>query len=106
MVILSRIIPNVCSAFWIHGPQDPNQSKSNNSKTSIERVTFLIEVVFSGIFMSLIFNFPGSINLGAVSSIDYSTYISLFCCKIIRGYPIIKNNVDLAKMEAAGEVFL
>lgn len=32
MIIINRIIPNIGSALWTHGPQDPNQSKSSKSR--------------------------------------------------------------------------
>lgn len=45
MSIISGIIPNVWSALWRLGPQDPSQSKSNASKEDpIEGVNFLNSV--------------------------------------------------------------
>lgn len=35
MIIINRIIPNVGSALWTHGPQDPNQSKSSRSRKAL-----------------------------------------------------------------------
>ena len=45
MIMISRIIPSVWSVLRSHGPQDPNQSKSNKSKKDpIEGVTFLSDL--------------------------------------------------------------
>lgn len=41
LIIISRIIPNLWSVLWSHGPQNPNQLKSNKSKKDLtEGVTF------------------------------------------------------------------
>ena len=43
--VINRIIPNIFSALWSHGPQDSNQSKSKKSKKdSAEGVTILSQV--------------------------------------------------------------
>ena len=48
MTVISRVIPDVWRAFWSHGAQDPNQSKSNKSKEDpVEGVTFLNQVACS-----------------------------------------------------------
>lgn len=50
MIVISRIIPDAWSVLQSHGPQDPNQSKSNKSKKDpVERVTFLSKVAYSAI---------------------------------------------------------
>ena len=46
MILRNQVIPSVWSVPWSHGPQDPNQSKSNKSKKDpIEGITFLIQAV-------------------------------------------------------------
>lgn len=39
-------------------------------------------------------------------ALGYTTDILSFSLKVIRGYPIVKNNFDLPKMGPAGEIFL
>ena len=61
MMITSGTIPNVWSALQSHGPQDPKESKSNQSKKdpfegSLEGVPF--EVAYSVILGSWIQTLP------------------------------------------------
>lgn len=52
MIIISRIIPSFWNVLWSHGPQDPNDSKSNKSKRQpVERVPFLSQVALLSGFM-------------------------------------------------------
>lgn len=58
MVIISRIIPNVWSALWNLGPQDPNKSELMTSeKDPSEGVTFLSHLACS-VICSWVSTFP------------------------------------------------
>lgn len=65
MVTISRVIPNVWSALWNLGPQDPNQSELKTSeKDPSEGVTFLSH---------LSINFPRSVNPSVAGGVVHRT---------------------------------